>query len=104
MEDHPEQKPVFREEVAERVKQPRVTYPYYTKYEYTALLAMRAQQLAEGAVPMIDIQGMTTSDPLFVWNVAKREIENGKLPYVIRRQLPDGNAEFWDAQELKVMW
>jgi len=102
--EHPEVKPVFRAEVVESVKQPRVTRGYYTKYEYTALVAMRAQQLAEGAKPLVELTGLRTSDPLFVWNVAKREVEQRKLPFLVRRQLPDGTAEFWSTQEMEILW
>lgn len=104
MDPHPEVRPIFREEVVEQVKQPRITQPFFTKYEYTALLSVRAQQIAEGAVPMIEIKEFQQSDPMFVWNVARREIETCKLPYIIRRALPDGNAEYWNAQELRVIW
>lgn len=102
--DHPEVKPVFRTEVAESVKLPRVTREYYTKYEFTTLLATRAQQLAEGAKPLVTLEGLKTSDPMFVWNVARREIEQRKLPFIVRRQLPNGQSEFWSTQELEVMW
>lgn len=104
MDEHPEVKPIFRKEVIENVKQPRVTREYFTKYEYTALVATRAQQLAEGAKPMVGLEGLKASDPMFIWNVAKREIEQRKLPFVIRRQLPNGQSEFWSAQELEIMW
>ncbi len=102
--DHPEVKPVFRGEVIEAVKQPRITREYFTKYEYTALVALRAQQLAEGAKPLVTFDGLKTSDPMFVWNVAKREIEQRRLPYLVRRQLPDGTSEFWSAQEMESIW
>lgn len=104
MEQHPEVKPVFRPEVTEAVKQPRITREFYTKYEYTALLATRAQQLAEGAKPLVSLEGLKPSDPMFVWNVAKREIEQRKLPFLLRRQLPNGQAEYWSTQELEMMW
>ena len=104
MDEHPEVKPVFRQEVIDNIKQVRVTREYFTKYEYTALVATRAQQLAEGAKPMVSLDGLKVSDPMFIWNVAKREIEQRKLPFVIRRQLPNGQSEYWSAQELEVMW
>jgi DNA-directed RNA polymerase I, II, and III subunit RPABC2 len=102
--EHPEVKPVFRAEVVEAVKQPRVTREFYTKYEYTALLATRAQQLAEGAKPLVSLDGLKPSDPMFIWSVAKREIEQRKLPFLLRRQLPNGTSEYWSTQELEMMW
>lgn len=104
MDLHPEVRPVFRQEVAETLSKPRVTRPYYTKYEYTSLLAMRAQQIADGAKPLVALDGLKASDPMFVWNVARREIEQRKLPFVIRRQLPDNTSEYWSTTELEVAW
>jgi DNA-directed RNA polymerases I, II, and III subunit RPABC2 len=97
-------KPVFRNEVAEAISQPRMTQPYFSKYEFTTLLATRARQLAEGAKPLASFDGLKTSDPMFVWNLARREIEQRKLPFLIRRRLPSGRSEFWSAQELEVIW
>lgn len=104
MDNHPEVKPVFRSQVTETVKQPRITRPYFTKYEFTTLMATRAQQLADGAKPLASTEGLKTSDPMFVWNLARREIEQRKLPFVVRRQLPDGTSEFWSTQELEIIW
>lgn len=104
MDDHPEVKPVFRNEVSDAIKQVRTTREYFTKYEYTTLIATRAQQLADGGKPLVSLDGLKTSDPLFVWNLAKKEIEQRKLPFLIRRQMPNGKSEYWSAQELEVMW
>jgi DNA-directed RNA polymerase I, II, and III subunit RPABC2 len=103
---HPEVRPVFRKDVAASLDESakRITQPYFTKYEYTALVATRAQQIAEGAKPLVSLDGLRTSDSMFIWNVAKREIEQRKLPYVIRRPLPNNTAEYWSAQELEIMW
>ena len=101
---HPEVLPVSREAVTESLKSQRVTLPYYTKYEYVTLTGTRAQQLAEGAKPLVSLDGMTTSDPQFVWNVAEKEILEQKLPFIIHRRLPDGTSEYWSAMELSVMW
>jgi len=97
-------KPIFRNEVVESIQQPRITREYFSKYEYVALLAMRAQQLAEGAKPLVSLEGLKTSDPKFVDKVAEREIEQRKLPFLIRRRMPNGQSEYWSAQELEVMW
>ena len=102
--EHPNVDPVYRTQVTESVKQPRITRPYYTKYEYTALIAMRAQQIAEGAKPLVALDGLKSSDPMFVWNVAKREVEQQKLPFIVRRLMPDGTSEFWSVSELETNW
>ena len=101
---HPEVQSVTRESVQESLKSERVTLPYYTKYEQVTLIGTRAQQLAEGAKPLVSLDGMLTSDSRFVWNVAEREVFERKLPFIIHRRLPDGRSEYWSTQELSVMW
>lgn len=101
---HPEVQTVSREEIMESLKEARLTFPYFTKYEYTALIGTRAQQLAEGAKPLASLDGIVTSSSRFVWDLAEREIHTKKLPYIIHRQFPNGKSEYWSATELNVIW
>jgi DNA-directed RNA polymerase I, II, and III subunit RPABC2 len=86
------------------LKESKTTLPYYTKYEQVTLIGTRAQQLAEGSKPLVSLDGMLTSDPRFVWNVAEKEVHERKLPFIIHRRLPNGVSEYWSAMELSVMW
>jgi DNA-directed RNA polymerase I, II, and III subunit RPABC2 len=101
---HPEVQSVTRESVQEALKSEKTTLPYYTKYEQVALIGTRAQQLAEGAKPLVSLDGMLTSDSRFVWNVAEKEVFERKLPFIIHRRFPDGRSEYWSTQELSIMW
>lgn len=103
-EDHPEVEFVMRSDIQTSLEEPRQTLPYMTKYEYVALLAARARQLAEGAEALIPLKDFNTQDPRFVWNVAQREILEGKVPLWIRRRLPGGKNEFWAVSELELAW
>lgn len=98
---HPEVIPVQREDIATTE---RKTLPYYSKYEYTVLLGMRAQQLAEGSKPLVEIKGLDTVSTQFIWNLAKREILERKLPFIVHRRLPGGGSEYWSCSELAVIW
>lgn len=98
---HPEVQHVSRENVN---TENRSTLPYYTKYEYTTLVGIRAQQIADGAKPLISLEGMQTSHPQFVWKVAEREITERVLPFIVHRRLPDGVSEYWSASELSIAW
>ena len=95
---------VSRDDVIRNNDVPRVSPPYFTKYEYTTLLSCRAQQIAEGAIPLVPLVDFNTNDPKFIWKVAEREIVERKLPYIVKRQLPDGNIEFWSVSELELAW
>lgn len=101
---HPEVHAVTREEIAEALKQPRSTLPFYTKYEQTALIAIRAQQLAEGAKPLVPLDDFVTSSPRFVWQVAEKEVYDKKLPFIIHRKFANGISEYWSASELSIIW
>jgi DNA-directed RNA polymerase I, II, and III subunit RPABC2 len=101
---HPEVQSVSREEIVESFKNPRITLPYFTKYEYTALIGTRAQQIAEGARPLVSLDGILTSSPRFVWDVAEKELSEKKLPFIIHRRFPNGNSEYWSATELNIIW
>lgn len=101
---HPEVQSIQREKVQESLKEDRMTDAFYTKYEYTCLIGTRAQQIADGARPLISLDGIVTSDPRFVWSVAEREVTQGVLPFIIHRRLPSGVSEYWSTSELKINW
>ena len=75
-----------------------------SKYEYTCLLGTRAQQLAEGSRPLVSTDGLRTEDPQFIWKLAKKEILEQKLPFIIHRRLPNGQSEYWSTMELSIIW
>jgi len=100
---HPEVQSVSRESVQESLKSNRVTLPYFTSYELVALIGIRAQQIADGARPLISLENMITSDPDFVRQVAEAEIYQKKLPFIVHRRLPNGVSEYWSASELNVI-
>lgn len=101
---HPEVNSISRENIIESLKDERKTLPYYSKYEYTVLLGTRAQQLAEGSKPLVDLKDLNKSDPKFLWNLAHKEIIEKKLPFIIHRKIPNGKSEYWNCTELSLIW
>lgn len=101
---HPEVQAISREDVQESLKNQKNTLPYYYKYEQVTAIATRAQQLAEGARPLVSIEGMVTSAPDFVWKVAEKELHEKRLPFILHRRIPNGKSEYWSTNELSVMW
>ena len=79
----------------------RQTPPYLTKFERARVIGARAQQLAMGAPPNISIQTAGGAlDPLLV---ARQELEEKKIPMIIRRRLPDGSFEDWPLRDLEIL-
>lgn len=73
----------------------RTTTPYLTKYERARVLGTRALQLSMNAPSLVDLEGET--DPL---QIAIKELNQKKIPLIIRRYLPDGWYEDWTVEEL----
>ena len=74
----------------------RIRSPFMTLQELTKLIGIRSQQIANGMMPLIDIDP-DIKDTKFI---AIREIQNHKMPLIIRRYYPNGNYEDWRAEEL----
>ncbi|XP_031093768.1 DNA-directed RNA polymerases II, IV and V subunit 6A-like [Ipomoea triloba] len=81
----------------EAVERPRKTSKYMTKYERARILGTRALQISMNAPVMVELEG--ESDPL---EIAMKELRERKIPFTIRRYLPDGSYEDWGVDELIV--
>ena len=66
-----------------------------TKYEYARLKGVRLEQLGRGAIPCVPYD--TEKDD--VRSIFRREFVEGKMPLLVRRRLPDGNAEYVRVRE-----
>ena len=75
------------------------TLPFLTKYEYTRILGQRAKQIEQGAQPFIKIDE-NIIDPYLI---AKKELENKKLPFIIKRPLPCSGFEYWHLEDLEIL-
>ncbi|WIA15360.1 hypothetical protein OEZ86_003985 [Tetradesmus obliquus] len=73
----------------------RITTRYLTKYERARVLGTRALQISMNAPVMVDTGDET--DPL---EIAMKELREKKIPFTIRRYLPDGSYEDWALKEL----
>jgi DNA-directed RNA polymerase I, II, and III subunit RPABC2 len=85
------------EKEQEKKERPRKTSKYMTKYERARILGTRALQISMNAPVMVELEGET--DPL---EIAMKELRARKIPFTIRRYLPDGSYEDWGVDELIV--
>ena len=75
------------------------TYPFLTIYEKTRILGMRANQLSQGARPFVDVPKYVTD----VREIARLEVDQKKLPFLVQRTLPNGVKEFWRLSDLMII-
>ena len=73
-----------------------VSYPFLNQFEKTKVLSFRASQLAQGNKPYIAVPDIVSD----VYTIAKMELKERKLPYLIKRPLPDGDYEYWRINDL----
>jgi len=73
--------------------------PFLTVYERTKILGTRTNQLAEGARPFVTVPEHMTH-PL---EIAKLELEQRRLPFIVKRPMPDGTFEFWRLSDLMIL-
>lgn len=68
-----------------------------TRYEKTKVIALRAQMLANGSMSFINIPKNTTS----VIDIATLELKQRKIPFIIKRRIPNNTYEYWRINEMK---
>lgn len=56
-----------------------------TKYEKARIIGLRAEQIARGAIPKVDVRGMIS--PV---DIATKEFQSGAIPISVVRKLPSG--------------
>ena len=75
------------------------TVPFLTKYERARVLGIRIKQLNNDADPFVEVPP-NTIDARFI---AEEELKQGKIPFIIRRPLPNGGNEYWKLSDLEVI-
>lgn len=109
LDQHPEIWPDYEDTIMERLvikgayppqkDKNHATYPFLTLYERTKVLSLRASHLAHGDSPFIDVPEYLTD----VYEIAKAELEAKRLPYILKRPLPDGEYEYWRLADLMLL-
>lgn len=73
------------------------TIPILTKYEKTRILGQRAKQINNGSKPYINVSENIIDGYL----IAELELKEKKIPFIIRRPLPNGKSEYWKIKDLE---
>ena len=75
------------------------TLPILTKYERTRVLGQRAKQINDGAMPFVKVPEGVIDGYL----IALKELEEKKIPFIIRRPLPNRGSEYWHLEDLQII-
>lgn len=73
------------------------TIPYLTKYEKARVIGQRSKQLNSGAFPFVQVPETIIDGYL----IAEMELKAKRIPFIIRRPLPNGGSEYWKLSDLE---
>jgi len=79
--------------------QNHTSQPFLTLYEKTKIIRFRANQLAQGAAAYITVPTHVRD----VTEIARMELEQKRLPFIVKRPMPDGTFEYWRLSEMMVI-
>ena len=75
------------------------TLPYLTKYERTRILGQRAKQINSGSKAFVNV----AANIIDGYVIAEMELREKRIPFIIRRPLPNGNSEYWNINDLEIV-
>lgn len=73
------------------------TIPYLTKYEKARILGQRAKQINSGHHTFVKVP----ENVIDGYIIAEMELKLKRIPFIIRRPLPNGGSEYWKIQDLE---
>ena len=75
------------------------TLPFVTKYERARILGERAKQIENGAKPLVVVE----DDVIDGYLIALKEFEEKKIPFIVKRPMPNGGCEYWKLKDLEII-
>ena len=73
------------------------TLPFITKYERARILGQRAKQINSGASVFVKVPEKVIVGYL----IAELELQEKRIPFIIRRPMPNGGSEYWSIKDLE---
>ena len=88
---------VVRDELNNIIDPLHRTIPFLTKYERARILGQRAKQIESGSEPFVNIPESVIDGHI----IAEIELKQKRIPFIIRRPLPNGSFEYWHVRDLE---
>ena len=73
------------------------TIPFLTKYERTRIIGQRAKQINARSPVFVKVPENVIDGYL----IAELELKEKRIPFIIRRPLPNGGSEYWNVKDLE---
>ena len=75
------------------------TIPFLTKYEKARILGQRAKQIEIGSRPFVSVP----ENVIDSYIIAELELQQKRIPFIIRRPIPNGGCEYWNLKDLEMI-
>ena len=79
----------------DKLKKNNKSKPIMSKYERTKIIGVRAQQISQGCIPLVEV-------PIHLSNtldIATYELKLRKTPFIVKRNVGT-NIEYWKVEDL----
>jgi DNA-directed RNA polymerase I, II, and III subunit RPABC2 len=90
---------VVRDETGQIVDPLHRTLPFITRYEKARILGERAKQINAGGKPLVEVDATVIDGYL----IALKEFEEKKIPFILKRPMPNGGCEYWKFSDLEIL-
>jgi DNA-directed RNA polymerase I, II, and III subunit RPABC2 len=90
---------VVRDETGQIIDPLHKTLPFITRYEKARILGERAKQIDAGGKPLVEVEPTVLDGYL----IAVKEFDEKKIPFILKRPLPNGGCEYWKFSDLEVL-
>jgi DNA-directed RNA polymerase subunit K/omega len=90
---------VVRDENGNIIDPLHKTIPFITRYEKARILGERAKQINSGAKPFVELEPNVIDG----YVIALKEFEAKKIPFIVKRPMPNGGVEYWRFEDLEVL-
>jgi len=83
------------------LSKPKISKLIMTKYEFDAIVSLRTTQISMGAIPFVAINDEIKSN-IDLRKVAIQELKENKIPFIIKRPLPNNKYEYIRIRDLNL--
>lgn len=90
---------VIRDDAGRIIDPFHKTLPFLSRYERARIIGERSKQLDNNAQPFVDLE----PNEIDSYTIAMKEFHLKRIPFIIKRPLPNGTCEYWKLSDLEVI-
>jgi len=90
-------------ELYNKLDEKKISKPIMTKYEFNQIISQRVTMIAHGAIPFVDVSNLEIESNMNLSKIAMQELKEGKIPFIIKRPLPNNKYELYRVKDLDLV-